>query len=198
MIVGDGDGRALFSVGGPTTLHVRVSPGQRPEDVRGRILTSLGSRHNFNVQVGSTVKQRLRANFQGFYVLFYAIFLVAAVVGALGLANTLAVSVISRVREIGILRSIGTLRTQVRAMVLWESFALGIVALVLSLPLGYLLSRLIVYRTSEAIGFSVSYRFPWVILPAVAAMAALIAMAAAGFPARRASRFEPAVALALD
>ena len=123
-----------------------------------------------------------------------AILGVAAVVGLLGLANTHAMSVLQRFREIGILRSVGVTRSQVRRMVLVESSTMGLVAFVLSLPLGWLLTFLVT-RGSVEVGFTIDPVYPWSWIPFVFAFGLVISVVAAFAPGRRAARLEVVTAL---
>ena len=66
--------------------------------------------------------------------LFYALLMLAVVIALLGIANTLALSIFERTRELGLLRAVGMGRSQVRSTVRWESITrpvrtrLGVVA----------------------------------------------------------------------
>jgi putative ABC transport system permease protein len=104
-------------------------------------------------------------------------------------------SVLLRTREIGILRAIGTHRSQLGAMVLVESATLCGVALAVAVPLGWLLSVMALRTFGTALGISVPFTFPWTAVPLAAAAAVLIGTAAALAPARRAARVDPVVAL---
>ena len=68
--------------------------------------------------------------------LFDALALVAVLVAALGIVNTLAMSVVERVREIGVLRAIGMTRRQASRMVVVEATILGLVGAVLGAVVG--------------------------------------------------------------
>ena len=54
----------------------------------------------------------------------------------LGIANTLALSVLERTREIGVLRALGMTRSQTRSMVRWESVIISLLGAVLGLAVG--------------------------------------------------------------
>jgi putative ABC transport system permease protein len=63
--------------------------------------------------------------------------LLALIVGGIGVTNTMAMSVLERTREIGILRAVGWRTTRIAAMVVSESLAIGLLSLGLGLLLGY-------------------------------------------------------------
>ena len=126
------------------------------------------------------------------------ILVAAAAAGLLGLANTLAVSVLARTHEIGVLRSAGTLRRQIRQMVLVEAVTLASAAFVLALPLGLLLTLGTSAAFRGAVGASIELTLPWAFLPPLLVTTLVVAAVAALVPARRAGRLEPVAALRFD
>ncbi len=60
----------------------------------------------------------------------------AIIIAVLGIANTLALSVLERTREIGVLRALGMTRSQTRSMVRWESVIISLLGAVLGLAVG--------------------------------------------------------------
>jgi len=124
--------------------------------------------------------------------------LVATAVGMLGLANTLLVSILSRVRELGVLRTIGAVRRQVRRLVLVESLTLAGVALVLAVPLSWELTQGIVRGQRAALGFSITFHYPWSALFPVGLGALVLAALVSVRPARRAARIPVVEALRFD
>lgn len=81
-------------------------------------------------------EQRNQSQFEILYDLLYAVLALVALVGALGLFNTLTTSVLERRREIGILRSMGASGWQV-ARIFWiEGLSLGGLAWLIAIPIG--------------------------------------------------------------
>ncbi|MEY2425449.1 MAG: putative transport system permease protein [Actinomycetota bacterium] len=189
---------ALFGAGRPNGFLIRAGGGVDTEALRRTIIDRLGTKYQIEVNTSERIKQAAHAQLQGFFGLAYALLFVSALVGVLGLANTMVVSVLSRTREVGILRSAGTLRRQARAMVLVEASTLGLVAYLLALPLGWLLSTGIVVSQRAALGFSIDYAFPWTLVPVLLFMTMIVAGIASLVPARRIGRLQIVEALRFD
>lgn len=131
-----------------------------------------------------------RATQTTFSALFLGLAGVALLVGGIGVANTMVISVLERRREIGLRRALGANKGQIRGQFLTESIALSCLGGLAGTLLGIL----------ATIGYATYQNWPPVIpLPAVAggfAGAVLIGMAAGVYPSIRASRLTPTEALA--
>jgi putative ABC transport system permease protein len=125
---------------------------------------------------------QLSRSLDGLIGLFDALALIAVVVAALGIVNTLSVGVSERVREIAILRSHGMTVGQVQAMVVAEAAIMGAVgglaAIVTGLAVGW--AMLGAAGGSEAGGFAV----PWALLAIVILVGTGVAALAGLYPAR--------------
>jgi putative ABC transport system permease protein len=125
------------------------------------------------------------------------IFLVMAIViAALGIVNTLALSIIERSRELGLLRAIGLTRSQTRTMVRWESVLIAFLGLVLGIVLGIGLGVAVV-RALAFTGLG-HIAVPFVSLLWYAVGALVIGLLAAILPARRASRLNVLEAISTE
>ena len=90
-------------------------------------------------RASSRTEQRNQINqLLGFIFVLLAL---AVLIAALGIVNTLALSVIERTREIGLLRAVGMGRRQVRRMVRLESVVIAVFGTLLGLVLGVALGR---------------------------------------------------------
>ncbi len=123
-----------------------------------------------------------------------AIAAISLLVAAVAIFNVMMMSVTERVHEIGILRSIGTQRKEIRKMFLWESAILGIIGAgigsVLSLGIGYLITLVIVSDTEFF--FTLQSLFPIVTAMVVGVLVTLLSGA---YPAWKASNLNPIEAL---
>jgi len=117
----------------------------------------------------------------------------AVFIGALGMLNTMLMSVLERTREIGVLRSLGWRQRQVLGMILRESLVLGVVGGVCGVPLGLGLGSLIGLAGIWGGAIEPSYSPP---LFAQAIVVAAVAGVLGGlYPAWRATRMRPVEAL---
>jgi putative ABC transport system permease protein len=119
--------------------------------------------------------------------LVYALLLLAVVISLFGIANTLALSIHERRRELGMLRAIGMSRRQVRTMIRYEAVITALIGGILGMVLGLIFAFLIGQPLKDE-GFTVSY--PVGSLVVLLALAALAGVIAAIPPARRASRLD--------
>ena len=117
--------------------------------------------------------------------LFYALLLLAIVISLFGIANTLALSIHERTRELGMLRAIGMSRRQVRTMVRYEAVITALIGAILGMVLGVIFAALIAQPLKDE-GFTLSY--PIGSLAILLVLSGLAGVLAAIPPARRASR----------
>jgi len=116
-------------------------------------------------------------------------------IGMIGLVGATASNVLDRTREIGILRSIGARRRDLRAMFRAEGLVIALLGWLIGIPGGYALARLILWVFERKFDASFTFRFPlWPIAVALAAtvVATLVVIR---FPLRRALRMPAGTAL---
>jgi putative ABC transport system permease protein len=117
-----------------TRLDVRLEPGADRDEVRHRIEAELAGAAQ--VTTPEAQERRISEVLIGLEIGFTLSGLVALVVGMFLVYNSLAVSVAERRHDIGILRSLGAMRGQVRWLFLGEAALLGLVGALLGIPLG--------------------------------------------------------------
>ena len=205
LAVGLPDGKRFFGAGPADDVALDVARGGSPAAVAEALGRRLAPDANgylpavgMRLRTAAEISRQEREELRGYFTIFYGVLAVAALVGLLGMANTLAMSVVQRYREIGMLRAVGTLRRQVFGMVLIEALTLTLVALLVALPLGWVLSVGLLRGSSASLGFAVEYVFPWRALPVLAGIAVLVGLVAAAAPARRAGRLGIVTALHVD
>jgi putative ABC transport system permease protein len=120
----------------------------------------------------------------------------SVLIAVLGVINTLALSVYERVREIGLLRAVGTRRGQVAAMVVVESVLVALIGGVLGLAMGTGIGGLAVYLLRNE-GLSV-FALPYVMLVAGLVFSLGAGLVAALWPAFRATRLNVLESIAVE
>ena len=128
--------------------------------------------------------------------------LVALLVASLGIMNTMLMSVLERIREIGVMKAVGARAGHIQLMFLMEGALIGLVGGLLGLLLSWGASfpgDAWVRSTVES-GLSVKLKesifiFPWWLVVGVPAFTCLATTLAAYYPARRAARINPVRAL---
>ncbi|OPG09714.1 ABC transporter permease [Streptomyces sp. GKU 895] len=177
--------------GHPTVVYVTAREAQI-EAVRAVLPATVHPQLPGLVQVSrpSDALAAKRATEQTLSVLLLGLAGVAVLVGGVGVANTMVVSVLERRREIGLRRALGASRGQIRGQFLAESVVLSALGGGAGTVLG----------AAGAAGYAVSQSWP-VVIPSLAlvaggAGAVVVGMVAGVYPAVRASRLSPTEALA--
>lgn len=123
---------------------------------------------------------------------------VSLFVAAIGIANTMMMSIYERTKEIGVIKVLGCGLKNIKQMFLLEAAFIGFIGGVVGNLLSFLLSFVINILTQNggAMGFDgdISYIPPWLVLASMA-FAVFVGMAAGYFPALRAMRLSPLAAI---
>jgi putative ABC transport system permease protein len=125
----------------------------------------------------------------------------SAVIAAIGMVNTLSLSVMQRTRELGLLRALGFERRQLRRMIVAESAALTLAATVTGIVLGFgygWAGAQALLGGAQGEPVFVLPGIPWVLFGGLLVAAGALTLVASIAPARRAMRVAPVVALAVE
>ncbi|MGO4105064.1 FtsX-like permease family protein [Leifsonia sp. YAF41] len=124
----------------------------------------------------------------------------SALIAAVGMVNNLALGVLQRTRELGLLRALGFTAGQVRRMILAESLQMTIAAVGFGLVLGTFYGwagAVALLGAQEGVGL-IAPSIPWPLLVGCVVGAALLTLGASLSPVRRATSVSPMVALAAE
>jgi putative ABC transport system permease protein len=138
-------------------------------------------------------KKQVSATFN----MFNSIVAIAVIVSLLGVVNTLAMSVLERTREIGVLRALGSSRWQVRRTMLDESLLITSAGALAGIAFGLVIALSWMRGFAEMMP-GLTFHFPGATAFAVAAAAIVLGTLAAVLPARRAARLKVIEALAYE
>jgi len=181
----------------PGTILVEVISDDVTGAVAGRIATLLRDRHNiapgadddFTVKNLTETANRKEESTQALTMLLASIAAVSLLVGGIGIMNIMLVSVTERTREIGVRVAVGAKPRQILAQFLMESLALSVMGGVAGVSLGLLAAD----RLAARFGWPMLVRAD-VIVVAVG-FSALVGIVFGLYPAHKASRLDPIVAL---
>ncbi|MET9446811.1 ABC transporter permease [Streptomyces cinerochromogenes] len=180
--------------GQDAALYVNAAPGTDPTDLRTRLERALAPFPQVQVRDQADYKDLVHDQIAVLLYLVYALLGLSIVIAVLGVVNTLALSVVERTREIGLLRAIGLGRRQLRRMIRLESVVIAVFGAVLGLGLGLVwglcMQRVLALRGLTALAV------PWGTLVAVVIGSAVVGVVAALLPALRASRMNVLAAIA--
>jgi putative ABC transport system permease protein len=177
-------------------VYVRATPGTDLTALRAALVTvarpylvvSVQDRQEFTDATGASVDTRLS--------LLYVLLLFSVIVAVLGIINTLALSVVERTREIGLLRAVGLRRRQLTEMITIEAIATAVfgalLGTVLGLGLGVALQHGLISQGVDTLAVS----WPMVIVMIVASGG--VGVLAAVLPSLRAVRLDVLTAIATD
>ena len=147
--------------------------------------------------------QELKKGFLLMDMFLFAIGMIALTVASLGIINTMVMSILERYREIGIMKAVGASDTDVKRIFFFESGAIGFLGGVLGLALGWAVSIIInhvinYFQAKQAMPYIDYFSSPWWLCLGAIIFSILISLAAGIYPALRAARVDPVVALRHD
>jgi len=184
ILVGWKDATESLGVAGADALAVRYAPG-READARVAV-DQLATESALEPTPVSEVAGAVDVALARVFNLFDALAIVAVIVAALGIVNTLSMNVLERVRELGVLRAAGMTRTQVRRTVVVEAGILGLSGSFLGIVTGLIAGALMVVLAGGSLAIGLD--LPWASIGLAALLGLGLSMLAAWYPARLASR----------
>jgi putative ABC transport system permease protein len=155
--------------------YLQLSDGADAGAVRERVDRLLAGNPEVSVQDRSDLLASARSQVDTMVVMLYVLLGLALVIAVLGIVNTLALSILERTRELGLVRAIGMRRAQVMQMVTAESVVIAL--------------------ADEGIS---ELGVPWTSMATFVALAVVIGLLAAILPAVRAARTNVLAAIAYE
>jgi len=132
-----------------------------------------------------------------------AVGMIAITVASLGIINTMVISILERYKEIGIMKAVGASDKDVKKIFFFESGLIGFTGGVFGLALGWVVSMLInqvanYFLARQDVPYIDYFSFPWWFCLGAVLFSILISLLAGIYPASRAARVDPVVALRHD
>ena len=177
---------------GLNTVFVTETPSSNPDTVQAALDEALKGYPTAQVQSNAQQKDQVASSVNTILVIFYALLALSVMISLFGIVNTLVLSIFERTREIGMLRSVGTTRRQLRAMIRWEAVITSIIGGVLGVLLGIMFGWA-VCKGLESEGLS--FVFPTVQIVIFLVLSIVAGIVAAILPARRAAKLDVLEAL---
>ena len=153
-------------------------------------------KRGFVVTALSKTVEQANKIFQGVQGVLAAFGGIALIVSAIGMFNTMTVTLLERTNEIGIMRTIGASPRDIKVLFLSESvvvgFLGGVIGILIGVIIGTSLNLTLNAVASHFGGVSVKlFRYPWGFLLFIATFSGIVGFLTGLFPARRASALNP-------
>lgn len=170
------------------SAYLALADGVSAEDGQQAVSAALADFPQVSVFDRAGLVDRINSQVNELLGVFVALLALSVVIALLGIVNTLALSVMERVREIGLLRAVGMTRPQVRAMIRSEASIVALLGATLGLALG-LVFGVVFVSAAEEIGVT-ALAVPWDQLVIGLVLATVAGLLAGVLPARRAAKLD--------
>ncbi len=194
VLVGWTDATNQLGVAGADAFAITFDPGITPAQLDD--FHQAAALSAFEVVTLDQVKGAIDDALVRVFGLFDVLAIVAVIIASLGIANTLTMNVIERVREIGILRAAGMTRRQVWRSVVVEAGVIGVAGSIVGILAGLLVGALMVVLAGGST--AVAFTIPWPTVIGSILLGVALSMLAAAYPAGIASRVSIVRAVAYE
>jgi putative ABC transport system permease protein len=178
----------------PSWAYLRVAAGTSVASVRAQVDRLLADSPEVGVSDRSGYIDQQTKQFDTILTMIQILLALAILIAVLGIVNTLALSVLERTRELGLLRAIGLRRAQLMRMITVESVVISVFGALLGLAVGSGLGAAAV-RALRDQGIT-SLALPWSQMATYLLLAGVVGVIAAVLPAVRAARINVLGAIA--
>ncbi|HEU4426324.1 MAG TPA: FtsX-like permease family protein, partial [Pilimelia sp.] len=183
-----------FGIPQPTMAFVQLAPGATVEQVLPRLQALVADSPEVSANDRSAFLKQQTRDVDTILVMIQMLLGLAILIAVLGIVNTLALSVLERTRELGLLRAIGLRRAQTMRMVTVEAVVISVFGALLGIGVGAGLGAAVV-RALRSDGIT-EMVFPWQQMALYLGLAAIVGVVAAVLPAIRAARLDVLGAIA--
>lgn len=169
-------------------IFIKLAPGVTASAARSAISDVLAAYPNATLMDQTQYKAQQSRQVNQLLNLVYGLLGLAVLIALIGIANTLALSIYERTRELGLLRAVGATRGQLRAMVRAEALIISLFGAIEGFVLGILLgSAIVAALRSQGV---TTLTVPFAQLLALVILAGIAGIVAAIAPSRRAARLD--------
>ncbi|WP_018587360.1 ABC transporter permease [Salinispora arenicola] len=185
-----------FTIPQPITGFIQLTPGTQADDVLPRVEALLADSPEVSVADRDAFIQQQTSQLDGLLQMIQILLLLAIVIAVLGIINTLALSVLERTRELGLLRAVGLGRGQTMGMITVEAVVISVFGALLGITVGSGLGAAVVEALHDE-GIT-DLVLPWADMGVMVGLGAFVGVLAAVIPAVRAARIDVLGAIAHD
>ncbi len=154
--------RELWDDDGLTYLDLRVHPGADVAAVRADLARSLQGRYRAFLYETHEIRDQARRVIREWFTLADAQVLLAVLIGGIGVVNTGVISLITRARQIGILRAVGASHGQICLSLGIEAAWVGTLSGLLGVAMGLFVIKFpIQWITLQSSGYTLPFLIPW-------------------------------------
>lgn len=181
------------------SFAIRLRDSEQAAEVAERFREQFGREGAFSIYTNAALRGRVMEIFDQTFAVTSVLRVISVVVAIAGVFLALTTLVAEREREIGVLRSLGASRPQVRGLVLGEAAMIGVVASIVGVACGAGMAMILTWVINKAFfGWTIDLRYPLDVLATTPLWLVPAAVAAAWWPAARASRTAPAQAVRFE
>ncbi|HWB35402.1 MAG TPA: ABC transporter permease, partial [Rugosimonospora sp.] len=170
----------------PAYGYLRLADGAASGPVLAQVDTLLKDSPEVTVADRTDFIKQQTSQFDSLLTMIQILLALAILIAVLGIVNTLALSVLERTRELGLLRAVGLRRGQLMRMITVESVVISVFGALRGLAVGTGLGAAVV-RALRDQGFT-TFGLPWSSMVTYLVLAAVVGVIAAVLPAVRAAR----------
>ncbi len=175
-------------------FQINLASNADRQKVENAFMTLMKDYPQFKLLNGKAYVEENARMFDAVFIAMYAMAAFLAIPSLIAMVNTLAIGVLERTREIGMLRAVGANRRQVRTIILTEALILAAIGTAFGILAGLYMGVMAV-KAFEAMGFPMEYIFPASGILSAVAVGLLFGALAAIVPARQATRLDVVEAL---
>jgi len=176
-------------------LSASVADGYTAAQAEAAMDSVQASFPQLDIQSSAEYRETIEGEIDGLLNIISALLALAIFIALLGIGLTLALAVVERTRELGLLRAVGMTRAQMRGMIRWEAAAIALFGAVLGVAVGLLFGWASVIAMPDS--FITTVSIPVGRLAILTAVAGAAGLVAALLPARRAGRLNVLEAIAM-
>ncbi|WP_148550009.1 ABC transporter permease [Paraclostridium bifermentans] len=194
------------------TVYMRFEKPRKIYDTLPNIAKSTGLKQDeygkYNVLYNTPllslygINDKHNTNIEAIVILTTIIIMTLLVMGAfiLIIYNAFSLSANSRIKQLGVLKSLGATPKQIKHSVIYEGFVLWLIQLPIGIMIGYLFSHIVVFKVNEILSATENFRkiditFSWVVVAFAIIISLITVLISAYIPARKVAKVSAIVGI---